>query len=70
MTVVDCELTPSLAGEILELAKPQVSAADVAVLNEVDLVDADGLQRAHDWVEKLGPNSRSHSGANTLSSRT
>jgi G3E family GTPase len=43
---------------MLELAKRQVSAADVAVLNKVDLVDADGLKRAHDWVEKLAPNSR------------
>ncbi len=59
VTVVDCELTPSLEGEMLELAKRQVSAADVAVLNKVDLVDADGLKRAHDWVEKLAPNSRS-----------
>jgi len=59
ITVVDCELTPGLEGDMLELAKRQISAADVAVLNKVDLVDADGLQRAHDWVEKLAPNSRS-----------
>jgi len=28
------------------------------VLNKVDLVDAEGLKQAHDWVEKLAPNSR------------
>ena len=43
---------------MFELAKRQVSAADVAVLNKVDLVDADALKRAHQWVEKLAPNSR------------
>jgi G3E family GTPase len=59
ITVVDCELTPNLEDDMLELAKRQVSAADVAVLNKVDLVDADGLKRAYDWVEKLAPNSRS-----------
>jgi G3E family GTPase len=58
VTVVDCELTPGLEGDMLQLARRQVSAADVAVLNKVDLVNADGLKRAHEWVEGLAPNSR------------
>ena len=59
VTVVDCELAPGLEGDMFELAKRQVSAADVAVLNKIDIVDQDGLKRAHDWVESLAPNSRS-----------
>ena len=58
ITVVDCELAPGLEGEMFDLAKRQVSAADVAVMNKIDLVDAEALKRAHDWVEKLAPNSR------------
>lgn len=58
ITVVDCELAPDLRDDMLELAKRQVSAADIAVMNKIDLVDSDSLDRAHEWVRQFAPNSR------------
>ena len=59
VTVVDCEVSPELEGDALELAKRQASAADIAVLNKIDVVSEDGLARVRDWVERLAPDSRS-----------
>lgn len=59
VTVVDCEMATVLEGDFLEIAKRQICAADVAVLNKTDLVDDHGLRRVHAWVEDLAPNSRS-----------
>lgn len=58
VTVVDCEATPHLTDEMLALARRQVAAADVAVLNKVDLVDAQGRERARDWVIRHAPRAR------------
>lgn len=58
ITVVDCELAPGLQDDMLELARRQVSAADIAVMNKTDLVDAGGLARAYEWVRRFAPNSR------------
>ena len=44
VTVVDAELAPTLEDEMLHLAKRQIIAADVTVLNKVDLVDDTGRQ--------------------------
>lgn len=58
VTVVDTELGPTLNGEMLNLAIHQVVAADVVILNKIDLVDEAGKQRARDWVAELAPRAR------------
>jgi len=58
VTVVDAELGPTLNGEMLNLARHQVAAADVVILNKIDLVDEAGKQRARDWVQGLAPRAR------------
>ncbi len=58
ITLVDAEQGPSLEGKILHLAKRQVMAADVALLNKIDLIDAEQRQRAKDWVQQLTPHTR------------
>jgi len=58
VTVVDAELGPALEDNMMNLAMRQVAAADVVILNKVDLVDESGLQRARDWVAQLAPRAR------------
>lgn len=58
VTVVDAELGPALTDEMLSLARYQVVAADVVLLNKMDLVDEIGRQRAHEWVQELAPRAR------------
>lgn len=58
VTVVDAELAPTLDGEMSALAKRQVVAADIAILNKIDLVDEAGKQRARDWVNEQSSNVR------------
>lgn len=58
VTVVDTELAPTLEGEMAPLAQRQVMAADVAILNKIDLVDEDGRQRARAWVRQFSPHVR------------
>lgn len=58
VTVVDAELAPTLDDESLSMAKRQVAAADIAILNKIDLVDDDGRQRAREWVRQSSPHVR------------
>lgn len=58
VTVVDAEIAPTLEGPMAEMARRQVVAADIVVLNKVDLVDEEGLQRAHAWIREHGPRVR------------
>jgi G3E family GTPase len=58
VTVVDAELAPTLDGKMLQLAQHQVVAADIAVLNKIDLVDETGHQTARSWVADIAPNVR------------
>ena len=58
VTVVDAELAPTLDGEMLDMARRQVLAADIAVLNKTDLVDESGRQAARDWLGALSPRVR------------
>ena len=58
VTVVDAELAPGLEGEMRALARRQVVAADVAILNKTDLVDDAGRERARQWVRDLAPDAR------------
>lgn len=58
VTVVDAELAPALDDASLSLARCQVAAADIAILNKIDLVDDDGRQRAREWVRESSPHVR------------
>jgi G3E family GTPase len=58
MTVVDAEQLPGLRDEMGHLARAQIAAADIVVLNKVDLVsraDLDGVKRL---VHEIAPGSR------------
>ena len=58
VTVVDSELAPTLEDEMAALARHQVLAADITVLNKVDLVDEGGLRKARSWVAEQNPRVR------------
>ena len=58
VTVVDAELAPTLEDDMLRLAKHQVYAADIIVLNKTDLVDKDGHRRVSAWLRELAPRAR------------
>jgi len=58
VTVVDAELGPDLAGDMMQLARRQVAAADVVVLNKTDLVEDAQRERARGWVQALAPGAR------------
>ncbi|MBE9636299.1 CobW family GTP-binding protein [Salipiger mangrovisoli] len=58
VTVVDCELAPTLEGDMLRLASRQVIAADIVLLNKCDLVDEAERMRASRWVNALSPHVR------------
>ncbi len=55
VTLVDAEQTAVLTKDLAQLAETQVKAADLLVLNKVDLVDADQLQNARAWLQKIRP---------------
>ena len=50
VTLVDAEGVTSLDGASLELARRQVAAADLVLLNKVDGLDADTQRSASNWV--------------------
>lgn len=58
VTVVDAELAPTLADDMMRLAKHQVSAADIVVLNKTDLIDDVGRREATEWVRGNSPRAR------------
>jgi G3E family GTPase len=58
LSVVDAEQLPGLEGEMRDLARTQVAAADIVVLNKVDLVDDDGRARVKRQVHEITPGSR------------
>jgi len=55
ITVVDAEQVRSLTGEIAQLAKVQILAANTLLLNKVDLVTNKQLSAVHDWLGALNP---------------
>lgn len=55
VTVVDAEIAPLLNGVERTLAERQVAAADVVLVNKIDLVDGDQRARAHEWVRGITP---------------
>jgi G3E family GTPase len=58
LAVVDAEQLPRLKGEMAHLARSQLGAADIIVLNKVDLVNRDELDRVKKLVQLVTPGSR------------
>ena len=58
LTVIDAEQVLSLAGDQMELAVQQVSAADLIVVNKIDLATETQRQAVHDWARQIAPAAR------------
>jgi G3E family GTPase len=58
ITVVDAEQIRDLRDEDAMLAADQVSAADIIVLNKVDLVTAEQLSQVKAWINDVAPRAR------------
>ncbi|HEY3341086.1 MAG TPA: GTP-binding protein, partial [Anaerolineae bacterium] len=58
ITLVDAEQIRTLPGSSEMLAIDQVAAADIVVLNKVDLVSAPALQQVKEWIAEISPNAR------------
>jgi len=58
LAVVDAEQLPGLQGKMADLARAQIQAADIAVLNKVDLVSVGDLGDVKRQVHELAPGSR------------
>lgn len=53
LTVVDVEQILTIPEQELKLAKLQVAAADLLILNKIDLVDASTLMKVESWIRDL-----------------
>ncbi|BCX03085.1 MAG: GTP-binding protein [Candidatus Roseilinea sp.] len=58
ITVVDAEQIRDLTDDNAMLAVDQVSAADIIVLNKVDLVTPAQLRQVKDWIYEITPRAR------------
>lgn len=58
ITVVDAEQIRDLQNDQAMLAVDQVSAADIVVLNKVDLVSAEQLRQVKAWIDDVTPRAR------------
>jgi G3E family GTPase len=58
VTVVDAEQIRDLQGEQEMLAMDQITAADILVLNKVDLVGTQQLADVEDWIRAIVPKAR------------
>lgn len=58
LVVIDADQFPRLEGESLALARAQVAAADIAVLNKTDLVSDEQLARVRAGIREIAPRSR------------
>jgi G3E family GTPase len=58
LVVVDAEHLPELRGEMADLARVQIRAADLVVVNKVDLVSSEALAKVKQLVHKIAPGSR------------
>ena len=52
-TVLDARQSRRMTGDLAQLTRVQVRAADIIVLNKVDLVNAAGLRAARTWLATL-----------------
>lgn len=58
LSVVDAEQLPELMGVMAKLARAQLCAADIVVVNKVDLVTTDQLDRVKQLVHHVTPGAR------------
>jgi G3E family GTPase len=58
LCVVDGEQFLTLSGESAAMARVQVEAADILILNKVDLIDAAGLAEIRSAIRSIAPRSR------------
>jgi len=58
LTIVDAEQLPGLRGEMGDMARAQIEAADIVVLNKVDLVSSSDLASVKKLVHQMIPGSR------------
>jgi G3E family GTPase len=58
ITVVDAEQVRDLAGEQEMLAMDQIAAADILILNKVDLVSPAQLEDVKSWIRAIVPKAR------------
>jgi G3E family GTPase len=58
LVVVDAEHLPGLRDEMADLARVQIQAADLVVVNKVDLVSSEALANVKHLVHKIAPGSR------------
>jgi G3E family GTPase len=58
VTVVDAEQVKDLRGDQEVLAMDQISAADIIVMNKVDLVDKEALSVARSFIREIVPDAR------------
>lgn len=57
ITVVDAEQVMDL-GQYMDLIYDQIYAADIVLINKVDLVDAAYLETLREWIRDIVPNAR------------
>jgi G3E family GTPase len=58
ITVVDAEQIRDLQGEQELLAMDQITAADILLLNKVDLIDAEQRDAVESWIRTIVPKAR------------
>ncbi len=58
LCIVDAEQLPGLEGDMRDLARAQIAASDIVVLNKVDLVSQDALAGVKKRVHEITPGSR------------
>jgi G3E family GTPase len=58
LCVVDAEQYPTLSDESAPLARAQIEAADILILNKVDLIDGTGLAEIRSAIRTISPRSR------------
>lgn len=58
VAVVDSEQVRALTGKIADLARIQIELATVVILNKVDLVSDQELDKLKDWIRNISPQAR------------
>lgn len=58
LAVIDCEQLPNLHGRNQFLALEQIGAADIILLNKIDLADPEVVAGMHTWIRRINPDAR------------